>query len=98
MPLVNMVDAANLTRLQRYVRATTLVPGDDAAVSAREANNLASAIKAFAEAGAQKDAAEQAVALLKAYEGTRWHAQVESRVRTLLKQWHFEKLIDEVPL
>lgn len=94
MPLVNMVDAANLTRLQRYVKATTLVPGDDAGISARTANNLAMAIKSFAEAGAQADAAEQCRSLVTLYEGTRWHEQVRRRVETILKTWHFEKLIE----
>ena len=92
--LVNMVDSANITRLQRYVKATTLVPGDDAGISAREVNNLATSVKLFAEAGAQKDAAVQAVALAKVYEGTSWHPEVKRRVETLLKQWRFEKLID----
>ena len=93
--LVNMVDAARLTRLQRYVKATTLVPGDDAGISARDVNNLAAAIKAFAEAGAQGDAAVQAVALAKVYEGTDWHHEVSIRVDALLKQWRHEGLISK---
>ncbi|TXH09355.1 MAG: hypothetical protein E6R04_08365 [Spirochaetes bacterium] len=94
MALVNMVDSANITRLQRYVKATTLVPGDDAGISARTVNNLAAAVKGFAEAGAQRDAAAQAQALAKVYEGTAWYPEVHRRVETLLKQWRFEKLID----
>ena len=94
MALVNMVDSALIVRLQRYVKATTLVPGDDAGISAREVNNLAAAIKAFAEAGAQKDAAVQAVALAKVYEGTDWHPEVSRRVNAILKQWRFEQVID----
>jgi hypothetical protein len=93
MALVSMVDAALVARLQRYVKATTLVPGDDAAVSARVVNNLAMSIKLFSEAGAQRDAAAQAVTLVSVYAGTPWHTEVERRVNAILKQWRFENLI-----
>ena len=94
MPLVNMVDAANITRLQRYVKATTLVPGDDASISAKTVNDLATSVKLFAEAGAQRDAATQARALADIYRGTPWHIEVSRRVDIILKQWRFQNLID----
>ena len=94
MALVNMVDSANITQLQRYVKATTLVPGDDAGISAREVNNLATSVKLFTEAGAQKDAATQARALAAVYAGTPWHPEVSRRVNAILKQWRFEQVID----
>jgi hypothetical protein len=93
MALLSIVDTSNIVRLQKYVKAATLVPGDSAAISARNLNSLAAAIRAFAEAGAKPEAAEQATSLLKAFEGTRWEKGVERRVTDMLKQWRFEKAI-----
>lgn len=90
MALLDIVDNADLTRLQRFVQATTLVPGGDASLSARDLNGLAKAVKAFAEAGA-RDHAESAMGkLVEAYKGTPWHDGVVQRVNIVTKRWHFQ--------
>lgn len=93
MALLDVIDNANLTRLQRFVQATTLVPGDDAGISAKHVNNLARAVKMFAEAQALKVAAEQMEALVTAYEGTPWQPEIRKRADTVLRRWRTQKAI-----
>lgn len=93
MALLDVIDNANLTRLQRFVQATTLVPGDDASISARQVNNLARAVKLFAEAQAPKIAAEQMEALVAAYAGTPWHEEIEKRAKVITSRWRMQKAI-----
>lgn len=90
MPILDVVDNADLTKLQRFVLATTLVPGEDASVSARDLNNLGKAVKAFAEAGARDHAESAMDKLVDAYKGTPYHDGVVQRVNTVKKRWHFQ--------
>jgi hypothetical protein len=90
MALLDIVDNADLTRLQRFVQATTLLPGEDAAISSRDLNNLAKAAKAFAEASSREHAITSMEKLVAAYEGTRFHGDVERRVDTVVKRWKFQ--------
>lgn len=90
MALLDIVDNADLTKLQRFVQATTLIPGDDASLSARDLNNIAKAVKAFAEAGARHHAEQAMDKLVAAYKGTPFHDDVVQRVNTVKKRWHFQ--------
>lgn len=92
MPLLDIVDNAHLTRLQRFVQATTLVPGD-AAVSAREVNNLAKAVKAFAEASAHKHSVATMDLLLRAYADTPYLDDLTKRVDSIKGRWRVAKVI-----
>lgn len=93
MALLDLIDNAHLTRLQRFVQATTLVPGDDAGISARQVNNLARAVKMFAEAQALPIAAEQLAALVAAYADTPWQPEIAQRADAITRRWRMQKAI-----
>lgn len=90
MPLLDIVDNADLTRLQRFVQATTLIPGDDAGISARDLNGLAKAVKAFAEGGSRKHAKGAMARLRKAYEGTPYADEIDARTGAITRRWAFQ--------
>lgn len=87
MPLLDVVDNAWLTKLQRFVQATTLIPGEEAAISARDLTNLGKAVKAFAEAGARDHAESAMDKLVDAYKDTPYAADVVQRVNIIKKRW-----------
>lgn len=86
MALLDIVDNAALTRLQRFVQATTLVPGD-ASVSAKQVNDLARAVKAFAEASAHRHSSDAMDQLIKAYAGTGYEEDLQKRVDSIRGRW-----------
>lgn len=88
--LLNTAEAGRITRLQRYVEAACLVPGDDAITNAKDVKALVMAIRKFAEAGARDEAALQCQRLVDTLAGTAWHTQVQERVDYLLRLWDRE--------
>ena len=88
--LLTVVESNHITRLQRYVEAACLVPGENAITEPKSVKNLAMAVRKFAEAGARTEVVDTVKDLRKSFEGTSWEPGVNARCDALIKHWTFQ--------
>lgn len=91
--LLSIVEANRLTKLQRFVEAACLVPGENAVTNPRDIKALSTAARKFAEAGAYKEAAGVIDQLREAFKDSTWETGVNVRCDDVLQDWSFHKKI-----